>query len=183
VVVGLVAGVLSAVLTGAVYASEDAFERLPIHWMWWPAIGGLIIGIGGFLFPQALGAVTTSLKACCRQLPLRIIVGVLVVKSTIWATVARVGHVRGVLAPLLMMGGALGGLEAHFLPFEGAGFLAADQHGPRILGGNDALASDRRVFALELTHDVDVLLPLLLAVTVAHGFTVLTLRRSILTEK
>src|SRR5689334_18971630 len=55
VVVGLLAGVLSALLTAAVYASEDAFQRLPIHWMWWPPIGGLVIGIGGYFFPQALG--------------------------------------------------------------------------------------------------------------------------------
>src|SRR5205085_1435103 len=55
VVVGLLAGALSAALTAAVYASEDAFARLPIHWMWWPAIGGLAIGIGGLCFPQALG--------------------------------------------------------------------------------------------------------------------------------
>jgi CBS domain-containing protein len=39
------------------------------------------------------------------------------------------------------------------------------------------------VFALELTHDVNMMLPLLIAVTVAHGFTVLVMRRSILTEK
>ena len=55
VVVGLLAGGLSALLTAMVYAAEDAFQRLPIHWMWWPAIGGLVIGIGGLIFPQALG--------------------------------------------------------------------------------------------------------------------------------
>ena len=52
---GLLAGALSALLTRAVYASEDAFQQLPIHWMWWPAIGGLVIGVGGWIFPQALG--------------------------------------------------------------------------------------------------------------------------------
>ena len=55
VVAGLLAGGLSALLTLAVYAAEDAFQHLPIHWMWWPAIGGLVIGIGGYIFPQALG--------------------------------------------------------------------------------------------------------------------------------
>jgi hypothetical protein len=39
------------------------------------------------------------------------------------------------------------------------------------------------VFALELTHDVNMLLPLLVAVSISYGFTVLTLKRSILTEK
>src|SRR3954470_16108447 len=55
VIAGLLAGGLSALLTGAVYAAEDLFKRLPIHWMWWPALGGLAIGIGGLLCPRALG--------------------------------------------------------------------------------------------------------------------------------
>jgi CIC family chloride channel protein len=55
VAVGLMAGALSALLTLAVYAAEDMFTKLPIHWMWWPAIGGLVVGAGGLIFPQALG--------------------------------------------------------------------------------------------------------------------------------
>jgi CBS domain-containing protein len=81
-----------------------------------------------------------------------------------------------------MMGGALGGLEAMFLPHEGAGFWPLVSMGA-ILGGTMRSPFTGIVFALELTHDVNMLLPLLLAVTIAHGFTVLTLRRSILTEK
>ncbi|HEV2696850.1 MAG TPA: chloride channel protein, partial [Terriglobales bacterium] len=49
VLVGLVAGALSALLTVSVYAAEDSFSKLPIHWMWWPALGGLVIGIGGWI--------------------------------------------------------------------------------------------------------------------------------------
>ena len=45
--VGVLAGALRALLTVAVYAAEDAFRLLPIHWMWWPAIGGVVIGVGG----------------------------------------------------------------------------------------------------------------------------------------
>jgi CIC family chloride channel protein len=81
-----------------------------------------------------------------------------------------------------MMGGALGGLEATFLPHEGAGFWPLVSMGA-ILGGAMRSPFTGIIFALELTHDVNMLLPLLLAVTIAHGFTVLTLRRSILTEK
>jgi len=183
VIVGLLAGVLSAMLTGAVYAAEDTFQRLPIHWMWWPAIGGLIIGIGGFIFPQALGVgydvIDRLLQA---NPPMRLIAGVLVVKSLIWALSLGSGTSGGVLAPLLMMGAALGGLEATILPAEGAGFWPLVSMGA-ILGGTMRAPLTGVVFALELTHDVNMLLPLLLAVTIAHGFTVLTLRRSILTEK
>ena len=183
VVVGLLAGVLSALLTAAVYASEDAFAKLPIHWMWWPAIGGLAIGIGGLLFPQALGVGYDVIAGLLQdQVSTRVIVGVLIVKSTIWAVSLGSGTSGGVLAPLLMIGGALGGLEARVLPFEGAGFWPLVSMGA-ILGGTMRSPLTGVIFALELTHDVSVLLPLLLAVAIAHGFTVLTLRRSILTEK
>ncbi len=183
VVVGVLAGVVSALLTGAVYASEDAFAKLPIHWMWWPTIGGLVIGLGGFFFPQALGVGYDVIANLLQgDTPMRIIVGVLVVKSIIWSVSLGSGTSGGVLAPLLMIGGALGGLEAHFLPFEGAGFWPLVSMGA-VLGGTMRSPLTAVIFALELTHDVNVMLPLLLAVTVAHGFTVLTLRRSILTEK
>jgi H+/Cl- antiporter ClcA len=183
VVVGLLAGALSAALTAGVYASEDAFARLPIHWMWWPAIGGLAIGIGGLFFPQALGVGYDVIAGLLQgDVPTRIIVGVLVVKSTIWAVSLGSGTSGGVLAPLLMIGGALGGLEAHMLPWEGAGFWPLVSMGA-ILGGTMRSPLTAVIFALELTHDITVMLPLLLAVTIAHGFTVLTLRRSILTEK
>ena len=183
VLVGLAAGGLSALLTLAVYAAEDAFRLLPIHWMWWPAIGGLAIGLGGLIFPQALGVGYETIGALLQgDVPLKIIVGILLVKSTIWAVSLGSGTSGGVLAPLLMMGGALGGIEAMFLPHEGAGFWPLVSMGA-ILGGTMRSPFTGVIFALELTHDVNMLLPLLLAVTVAHGFTVLTLRRSILTEK
>jgi len=180
---GLLAGGLSILLTGAVYASEDAFARLPIHWMWWPAIGGLAIGIGGYFFPQALGVGYDVIGGLLSSdMPLRIIAGVLIVKSCIWSVSLGSGTSGGVLAPLLMMGGALGGLEARFLPWEGLGFWPLVSMGA-ILGGTMRSPLTGVVFALELTHDVNMMLPLLLAVMVAHGVTVLLLRRSILTEK
>ena len=115
-------------------------------------------------------------------MPGNIIVGILLVKSAIWAISLGSGTSGGVLAPLLMMGGALGGIEAMFLPHEGAGFWPLVSMGA-ILGGTMRSPFTGVIFALELTHDVNMLLPLLLAVTIAHAFTVLTLRRSILTEK
>jgi chloride channel protein, CIC family len=105
--------VLSALLTLCVYASEDAFGRLPIHWMWWPALGGLVIGLGGLIFPQALGVGYDTLGALLQgDVPGRVIVGILLVKSIIWAVALGSGTSGGVLAPLLMMGLALGGIEA-----------------------------------------------------------------------
>jgi len=120
VIVGLLAGLLSMLLTGAVYACEDAFTKLPIHWMWWPAFGGLAIGIGGLIFPQALGVgYDTIEKLLAGDVPRAMLFGILLVKSAIWDISLGSGTSGGVLAPLLMMGGALGGLEAMFLPNEG----------------------------------------------------------------
>jgi H+/Cl- antiporter ClcA len=182
-VAGLLAGALSALLTMAVYAAEDAFRLVPVHWMWWPALGGLAIGLGGLVFPQALGVGYETIGGLLQgDVPLRLLGGILLVKSAIWAISLGSGTSGGVLAPLLMMGGALGGLEAMFLPAEGAGFWPLVSMGA-ILGGTMRSPFTGVIFALELTHDVNMLLPLMLAVTVAHGFTVLTLRRSILTEK
>ena len=183
VLAGLGAGAFSALLTGAVYAFEDLFKRLPIHWMWWPAIGGLAIGIGGLICPQALGVgYDVNGHVLHSEYTKGAILVLVLVKGTIWSVSLGSGTSGGVLAPLLMMGGALGGLEAMVFPGAGLGFwplvgMAA------ILGGTMRSPLTGVVFAVELTHDQNMLLPLVIAVTVAHAFTVLTLRRSILTEK
>jgi H+/Cl- antiporter ClcA/predicted transcriptional regulator len=181
--VGIAAGCGAVLLVGAVYASEDGFKRLPLHWMWWPAIGGVIIGVGGLVFPRALGVgydVVASMLA--GQATVRILIGIAVVKSIIWAGSLGSGTSGGVLAPLLMIGAALGGLEAHALPSEGAGFW------PMISMGAMLAAMMRTpltaiIFTVELTHDPNSLLPLLIAVGCAYGISVLTMKRSILTEK
>jgi len=181
--IGILAGALSALLTISVYAAEDGFQRLKIHWMWWPAIGGLAIGLGGLIFPQALGVGYDTIGALIRgDVTTKIILGVLLVKWFIWAVSLGSGTSGGVLAPLLMMGGALGGLGAMFLPYEGAGFWQLISMGA-ILGGTMRSPFTSVVFAFELTHDASVFLPLLVASVVAHAFTLLTLKRSILTEK
>jgi CIC family chloride channel protein len=110
------------------------------------------------------------------------LLGILLVKSSIWAIALGSGTSGGVLAPLLMMGGALGGVEGAFLPNLGPGFWPLVSMGA-ILGGTMRSPLTGIVFAIELTHDLNMMLPLLVAVTIAHTFTVLTLRRSILTEK
>jgi chloride channel protein, CIC family len=183
VLVGLAAGALSALLTLGVYAAEDLFKKLPIHWMWWPAIGGAFVGLGGLIFPQALGVGYDTITMLLQgSAPLKIVVGVLLVKSAIWMISLGSGTSGGVLAPLLMMGAALGGIESMFLPHLGAGFWPLVSMGA-ILGGTMRAPFTGIVFAIELTHDLNMLLPLLVACFLAHGFTVLTLKRSILTEK
>jgi len=180
---GLLAGLFSALLTKAVYASEDAFQRLPIHWMWWPPIGGMIVGLGGLLFPQALGVGYDTIGSLLQgDLTRATLAGILIVKLVTWAVALGSGTSGGVLAPLLMLGGALGGVEAMFLPAQGIGFWPLVSMGA-ILGGTMRSPFTGIVFAIELTHDFNALLPLMIANIFAYGVTVLLLKRSILTEK
>ena len=183
VIAGLLAGALSSLLTLGVYAAEDSFMKLPIHWMWWPAIGGVFIGLGGMIFPQALGVGYDTIQALLQgDVAQTVILGVLLVKSAIWVISLGSGTSGGVLAPLLMMGAALGGIDAMFLPNEGAGFWPLVSMAA-ILGGTMRAPFTAILFAFELTHDVNMLLPLLVAAMLAHATTVLLLKRSILTEK
>jgi CIC family chloride channel protein len=180
---GIFAGALSALLTAAVYAAEDAFHRLPIHWMWWPAIGGVVVGFGGLIFPRALGVGYDTIGELLRgHAELDLLLGVLIVKSVIWAASLGSGTSGGVLAPLLMMGAALGAVETSFFPRVNAGFWPLVSLGA-ILGGTMRAPLTGMLFAIELTHEPNMLLPGLVACFSAYGFTVLTLRRSILTEK
>ncbi|MDQ2775570.1 MAG: chloride channel protein [Acidobacteriota bacterium] len=183
VLTGVAAGGLSALLTVGVYAAEDAFHKLPIHWMWWPAIGGVFVGIGGLIFPQALGVGYDTIGLLLHgNVAVKFLMGVLFVKSAIWVISLGSGTSGGVLAPLLMMGAALGGIEGLFLPHFGEGFWPLVSMGA-ILGGTMRSPFTGIIFALELTHDFNMLLPLIVACFLAHGFTVLVLKRSILTEK
>jgi len=183
IIVGVTAGGLAAYLTGAVYKAEDSFALVPLHWMWWPAIGGLAVGIGGLIFPPALGVGYDNIRELLTgDAGTRLIIGVILVKSTIWAISLGSGTSGGILAPLLMMGAALGAAEAHFLPGSGSGFWALIGMGAA-MGGTMRSPLTGVIFPIELTHDFDSVIPLLIAVVIAHTFTVLLLRRSILTEK
>ena len=181
---GLLAGGLSAALTGLVYGVEDAFAHLKkIHWMWWPPMGALAVGIGGLIYPRALGVGYDVIGQLLQgDASHQIILGVLLAKSLIWGISLGSGTSGGVLAPLLMMGGALGALESLFLPSQGPGFWQLISMGA-ILGGTMRSPLTGVIFSFELTNDYHSILPLLISCVVAHAFTVLTLKRSILTEK
>jgi H+/Cl- antiporter ClcA/predicted transcriptional regulator len=183
IIVGIMAGVLSAILTQSIYKVEDAFAKLPIHWMWWPTLGGLVVGIGGYLMPQALGVGYDVIDSLLQgNMALHLVIGILFIKAIIWAIALGSGTSGGVLAPVLMVGAALGACEGYFLPNQGAGFWALLSMGA-VLGGTMRAPFTGVIFALELTHDINLLLPLLLATALSYGFTVLTQKRSILTEK
>jgi CIC family chloride channel protein len=182
-VVGVLAGIFALLLTLAVYTWEDLFHRLPFHWMWWPALGGLAIGIGGYFQPRALGVGYDIIADLLRgRFAVSTLLLLVVVKSFIWSCSLGSGTSGGVLAPLLIMGGTLGSLISRILPGHDASLWALIGMAS-IMGGTMRSPFTGIVFALELTWDVQVLPPLLVASFIAYAFTVLFMRRSILTEK
>jgi H+/Cl- antiporter ClcA/CBS domain-containing protein len=179
---GIIAGLQSGLLTKCLYMLEDAFERLPIHWMWWPALGGLIVGLGGLIEPRALGVgydVISGLIA--DKFLVSAVVAILLVKAGIWLVALSSGTSGGVLAPLLILGGALGWLVGLALPGN-PGFWALLGMSA-MLGGTMRSPLTGAIFAVELTGDMRNLPALLVASSAAYAVTVLLLKRSILTEK
>jgi CIC family chloride channel protein len=181
--VGLIAAILSTGLSRLLYAIEDMFERLPLHWMWWPAIGGVIVGIGGLFFPQALGVGYDVIqKLVTDDTTWKLIIGVLVVKSLIWTFSLGSNTSGGILAPLLMIGGAMGVAMGHLLPPVAQGTWA-------LVGMSAMLAASigapltAAMLSVELTHNGGLMLPVLLACVVSYAVGVLLQPRSILTER
>ncbi|WP_027141693.1 chloride channel protein [Mesorhizobium sp. WSM3626] len=181
--VGICAGLLSGLLTQMVYACEDGFQKLPIHWMWWPMLGGLVVGIGGLIDPRALGVGYDNIADMLdgRTIATAALL-LLVVKAVIWSVALGSGTSGGVLAPLLIMGGAMGAVLAGILPAADPGFWALLAMAAT-MGGTMRAPLTATFFAVELTGNTHVLVPLIAACAAAHAVTVLLMKRSILTEK
>ncbi len=180
---GLAAGALSAAMTKSVYIFEDLFQRLPVHWMWWPAIGAVAIGIGGLIEPRALGVGYDVIGDVLHgHLAIAAIATLVLTKWAIWSISLGSGTSGGVLAPLLMLGASLGALLVPILPPAPTGFWPLVAMGG-ILGGTMRSPLTGILFAAEVSGDFNALLPLSVAVVIAHGFTVLVMKRSVLTEK
>jgi CIC family chloride channel protein len=182
-IVGLVAALLSTGLSRLLYGVEDLFERLPVHWMWWPAIGGIVVGIGGLIFPPALGVGYGVIQRLVTDdITWKLIIGVLLVKSFIWTFSLGSNTSGGILAPLLMIGGAMGAAMGHVLTPVSQGAWA-------LVGMSSVLAAaigaplTAAMLAVELTHNGGLMLPVLLACVVSYAVGVLLQPRSILTER
>ncbi len=180
--IGIIAAFVAAGLSRAVYFSEDMFKKLPIHWMWWPAIGGLGIGLGGLIFPQALGVGYSVIQQMISgNAGWKLLAGVLVVKSAIWIFSLGSETAGGILAPLLMLGGAMGAALGHWMPTMSTGAWV-------VVGMTAVLTAaigsplTAAMLAVELTHNGGLMLPVLLACVSAYAISVLVQPRSMLTE-
>jgi CIC family chloride channel protein len=180
---GIGAGLASGLLTAMVYGFEDFFQRLPIHWMWWPMAGGLVVGLGGLIEPRALGVGYDNIQALLNgDMTTAAACTLILVKAIIWSVALGSGTSGGVLAPLLIMGGALGAIFGGMFP-TGEDGLWALVGMAAMMGGTMRSPLTSMIFALELTHNIGAFLPLAIGCTMAHATTVLLLKRSILTEK
>lgn len=180
--IGVAVGLEAMLLSNSLYRIEDLFHKLPVHWMWWPAIGAVAVGIGGVIDAHVLGAGYASIEALLNgSLPFKVVASLLVVKAVVWLIALGSGTSGGVLAPLLILGGAAGFLIGQFLPGD-AGFWAMIGMAG-IMSGAMRAPMTGALFAAELTGHFEAVPCTIIASAAAYAVSVLLMRRSILTEK
>ena len=189
VVLGAIIGVASVWITRAVYGIEDAFEKLPIHWMWWPTLGAIVVGVIGWFAPRTLGVGYDNIIGILDgNIVGTALVLLVALKFVSWAVYLGSGTSGGTLAPLFTFGGGLGaligGLAAAFLPQLGVDPRVAALVGMAAIfaGASHALLASA-VFAFETTRQPMGLLPLLAGCSAAYLVSLLMMRHSIMTEK
>jgi CIC family chloride channel protein len=180
--IGLATGLLAAILSFALYRIEDGFHALPIHWMWWPALGAVVVGIGGLFDLRVLGAGYDVIQALVNgNLVVRAVLLLLVVKAVVWLVALGSGTSGGILAPLLILGGCVGFLIGQYLPGDPGFWAMIGMAG--IMSGVMRAPMTGALFAAELTNHLSALPETIAAGAAAHAISVLVMKRSILTEK
>ena len=189
ILLGAVIGVVASGVTRAVYAVEDAFEKLPIHWMWWPALGGLVVGGVGYFAPRTMGVGYDNIEhVLSGSLTGQALLVLCVLKFVSWAIALGSGTSGGTLAPLFTIGGGLGALLGALaqaaLPSIGIDPRIAGLVGMAAIfaGASRALLASV-VFAFETTLQPLGLLPLLGGCSAAFLVSCLLMRNTIMTEK
>ena len=180
--VGLIAALFVTGLSKAIHFFERQFAKLPVHWMWWPALGGIVVGMGGLIFPQSLGVGYDVIRQLLSgDVTWKLLAGVLIVKSIIWVVALGSETAGGILAPLLMIGAAMGLAVGHWMQPISPGAWA-------VVGMTSVIAASlgapltAAMLAVELTHNGGLMLPVLLACIAAYALGVLLQPRSMLTE-
>lgn len=189
VVMGAVMGVLAAYISKSIYLIEDLFEKLPIHWMWWPAIGAIAVGVVGYFAPYTMGVGYSNISDLLTgNLPLQLILGLSILKFISWSVSLGSGTSGGTLAPLFTIGGALGlgmgMLIVHFFPQSDINLPTCALIGmASMFAGSARALLTSIVFALETTMQPHGLLPLLGACTSAYFVSFFLMKGTIMTEK
>jgi H+/Cl- antiporter ClcA len=188
-ILGIVMGFISVFTTKIVYYIEDSFEKLPVHWMWFPAIGGLLVGIVGYFAPRTLGVgyenITDVLSG---NLTFKVVFSLCIFKFISWAIALGSGTSGGTLAPLFTIGGAAGILLAsgilHYFPQSGITLsLAALVAMAAMFAGASRALITSIIFALEATGQSNALLPLLAGCVGSYVVSFFLMENTIMTEK
>lgn len=188
-IMGILIGLSSVIVTKIVYWIEDGFEKLPIHWAWWPAIGGLAVGIVGYFEPRTLGVGYNNITdLLAGTTPMNIVLSLCILKFLSWAISLGSGTSGGTLAPLLTIGGATGALLGNIAMnlFPNAGItipLSALIGMSAMFAGASRAFLTSIVFALETTGQSNALLPLLAACTASYFVSYFLMDNTIMTEK
>lgn len=187
--IGIILGLLAALITKIVYWIEDSFEKLPVHWMWWPAIGGLAVGVVGYFAPRTLGVgYDNIIDILSGKLVMHVVISLCVLKFISWAIALGSGTSGGTLAPLLTIGGAtgalLGSIAIYLFPKAGVALPLAALIGMSAMfaGASRALLTSI-IFAIEATGQENALLPLLAACVASYFISFFLMENTIMTEK
>lgn len=188
-VMGIIIGLLSIGITKIVYLIEDGFEKLPIHWMWWPAIGGIVVGVIGYFAPKTLGVGYSNITDILSgSLTFQVVVSLCILKFVSWAIALGSGTSGGTLAPLLTIGGATGAILGSFVlylfPSSGVTIpLAALVGMAAMFAGASRAFITSIIFALETTGQSNALLPLLATCSASYFVSFFLMENTIMTEK
>jgi H+/Cl- antiporter ClcA len=186
---GMLIGVVAAFISKSVYWVEDAFEKLPFHWMWWPAIGAVAVGVIGYFAPVTMGVGYSNISSLLAgHLGLSTLLVLCILKYLSWVISLGSGTSGGTLAPLFTIGGATGALLGMFvlqlIPGSHINIAVAALIGMAAMfaGASRAILTSI-LFALETTGQMNGLLPLLGACTAAYFVSFFLIKGSIMTEK
>jgi len=186
---GALYGLLGAGISKLVYLIEDAFDRLPLHWMWWPAIGGLIVGACGIFEVRSLGVGYENITQTVNgSLSIKLVISILIFKFIAWAVALGSGTSGGTLAPLLTFGAAVGfligtGFETYFPQLhldKGTGALVGMA---AIFAGASHAILASTAFVLEATGQFQAALPVMAACASSYLVAKAIMKNSILSEK
>jgi len=188
-VIGVIIGLLSTIITKAVYLIEDGFEKIPIHWRWWPALGGVVVGVTGYFVPKTLGVGYSNISDILSgKMAIEVVAVLGLMKLISWAFALGSGTSGGTLAPLLTIGGAagalLGSITLNLFPHSGVVLPLAALIGMSSMfaGASRALLTSI-VFAIETTGQTNTLLPLLASSIGSYIVSFFFMENTIMTEK
>ncbi len=189
ILLGLLIGIIATFVSRSVYAVEDLFEKLPIHWMWWPAIGAIAVGVTGYFAPRTMGVGYDNIQDLLKgNLPLMMLLSLCFLKYISWVISLGSGTSGGTLAPLFTIGGALGvllgSITLYVFPSSPINLPTAALIGmAAMFAGASRAFLTSVVFALETTGQLNGLLPLLGACSAAYFVSFFFMKGSIMTEK